>query len=103
MSQHAQAISHTNNGVISERHPGPQIRHLRQKKGLTLSRLAQMADVSAGMLSQVERSLANPSIRVLEQIRMALGVPLTALLDAPPQDNHVAKSLVRRLDERPSF
>lgn len=94
--------NHTN-GAVSEQHPGPQIRKLRQNKALTLSRLAKMSEVSAGMLSQVERGLANPSIRVLERIRTALGVPLTALLDNTSTQPENIKSIVRRADDRPFF
>lgn len=58
---------------------GARIRGLRQGKGLTLSELAQRSGISVGMLSQIERDLANPSLRTLTRIRMALEVPLSAL------------------------
>ena len=63
---------------------GATIRALRLAKGLTLQDLAATSGVSAGMLSQVERDRANPSLRVLTQIRLALGAPISALFEQPP-------------------
>jgi transcriptional regulator with XRE-family HTH domain len=79
---------------------GATIRSLRQAKGMTLQALATASGVSAGMLSQIERDLANPSLRVLSQVRNALGAPISALFEEPPP---VAKdpAFVRRADMRP--
>ncbi|MBV8912631.1 MAG: helix-turn-helix transcriptional regulator [Acetobacteraceae bacterium] len=79
---------------------GATIRALRTAKGLTLQDLAASSGVSAGMLSQVERDRANPSLRVLTQIRLALGAPISALFEAappPPED----PGFVRRAARRP--
>jgi len=40
------------------------------------------------MISQIERDQVNPSIRVLEKLRVALHVPLSALLE----DNELSPS-----------
>ncbi len=79
---------------------GETIRRLRQARTMTLQELALASGVSVGMLSQVERDRANPSLRVLTQIRLALGVSVSALFeDAEPQ---VAADpdFVRRADHR---
>jgi transcriptional regulator with XRE-family HTH domain len=78
---------------------GETIRRLRQAKGMTLQELAVGSGVSVGMLSEVERDRANPSLRVLTQIRMALGVTVSALFeDAQPRSADPA--FVRRADGR---
>ncbi|MFC4278120.1 helix-turn-helix domain-containing protein [Achromobacter aloeverae] len=86
---------------------GQRLRRIRRDSNLSLKTLAELAEVSVGMISQIERDQANPSIRMLEKLRTALHVPLSALLedDAPaaaPRRN-AAPEFVRRADQRPKF
>lgn len=60
---------------------GEAVRRLRKAKGMTLQDVAEASGVSVGMLSQVERNLSSPSVRVLDGIRRALDAPLSALFD----------------------
>lgn len=62
---------------------GGQIRARRRQRGLTLDGLAQRSGVSAAMLSEVERSVKNPTVKLAWQIARALGCSLTELLDEP--------------------
>jgi len=79
---------------------GEAIRRLRQAKPMTLQALAIASGVSVGMLSQIERDRANPSLRLLTQIRTALGASVGALFDeAPPAA--AEPSFVRRAAQRP--
>ena len=81
---------------------GAIIRSLRQAKGMTLQALATVSGVSSGMLSQIERDLANPSLRVLSQVRNALGAPISALFEEPPPAPAAQDpAFVRRADMRP--
>ncbi|WP_371318869.1 helix-turn-helix domain-containing protein, partial [Pseudomonas sp. F1002] len=41
---------------------GTRIRGLRKARGMTLTELAQMSELTAGYISQLERNLAYPSI-----------------------------------------
>jgi transcriptional regulator with XRE-family HTH domain len=52
---------------------GDTVRRLRKQKSMSLQDLATASGVSMGMLSQVERGLSNPSVRVMTSIRRALG------------------------------
>lgn len=63
---------------------GEAIRRLRKQKGMSIQDLADASGVSVGMLSQIERDRANPSLRILTSIREALAVPVSALFDEPP-------------------
>jgi len=62
---------------------GGQIRARRKQKGLTLDGLARRSGVSAAMLSEVERSVKNPTVKLAWQIARALNCSLTELLDEP--------------------
>jgi transcriptional regulator with XRE-family HTH domain len=81
---------------------GARLRALRLARHLSISSLAELAGVSTGMVSQIERDLSNPSVRLLERLRVALDVPLTALLedDSTPGPT---QEFVRRASDRPHF
>jgi transcriptional regulator with XRE-family HTH domain len=59
---------------------GDAIRSQRASSKMTLRDLAERAQVSNAYLSQIERGLHEPSIRVLHSIAAALDVPLELLL-----------------------
>src|SRR5690606_21966981 len=79
---------------------GTRIRSLRKERGLTLDRLAELTGLSTGIISQVERGLANPSFSTLVQLAHGLGIPVGMLFQF--QEEHrspvVRKSERRRLD-----
>ncbi|RJS91844.1 cupin domain-containing protein [Salinisphaera sp. Q1T1-3] len=84
---------------------GRRLRRMRKSKGLTVATLGERAAVSAGMISQIERGLSNPSIGTLERLRGVLGIPLTAFFE--DRDDRAPATpvaeLVRRADQRPFF
>ena len=84
---------------------GRRLRQMRKNKRLTVAGLAEASGVSAGMISQIERGLSNPSIGTLERLRAVLGIPLTAFFeDRKPTDTVLdAEAWVRRADKRPFF
>lgn len=55
---------------------GAKIQAFRKQKEITLAALSDMTQLSASMLSQLERGLANPSINTLKVIAEALDVAL---------------------------
>lgn len=63
---------------------GEAIRRLRKLKRMSIQDLADASGVSVGMLSQIERDRANPSLRIITSIREALDVPVSALFDEVP-------------------
>lgn len=83
---------------------GARLRALRTEQGLSVNELAMRAGVSVGTVSQVERNKANPSVRILERLRQALSVPLSALLEADDAvSDPVVGDFVRKAAERPLF
>jgi transcriptional regulator with XRE-family HTH domain len=77
---------------------GDFIRSQRQLAKLSLRDLAERARVSNPYLSQIERGLHAPSVRVLSSIATALGLSAETLLaqagllddDAPPGTTEIA-------------
>ncbi|WP_090761623.1 helix-turn-helix domain-containing protein [Bacillus sp. OK048] len=60
---------------------GKNIYEIRMKKGLTLSALAERANISKSYLSNIERNLnQNPSIQVIKKIALVLDVDIKLLL-----------------------
>lgn len=59
---------------------GEYIRLQRQMADLSLRGMAELTKVSNAYLSQVERGLHQPSLRVLQAIAEALGIPADTLL-----------------------
>lgn len=82
---------------------GLRIRNLRHKRGMSVNVLAARAGVSSGIISQIERGKANPSLKTLERIRIALDVSLSAILESAVEMDPSSASFVRRASERPRF
>ncbi|NJP38769.1 helix-turn-helix domain-containing protein [Alkalicoccus luteus] len=60
---------------------GQNITRLRKAKGMTLTELAEQANISKSNLSNIERGInENPSIKVLEKLAEVLETDLIALL-----------------------
>lgn len=56
---------------------GPRLQALRKERGLTLDELSAASGVSRSMLSQIERSQANPTLATVWHLSHALGVELS--------------------------
>ena len=77
---------------------GDRIRELRHERGFSVRRLAQLAGVSIGLISQVERGINDPSLQTLRAVAKALDVPVFDLFQAPA----AADVAVVRANERVS-
>ena len=60
---------------------GAKLRSLRRARGMTLKELAALTESSIGHLSQLERDMASPSVRMLYVISRALGVTISGFFD----------------------
>jgi Predicted transcriptional regulators len=64
---------------------GERIKSLREKKGYSITRLAELAGVSKSYLSYIERNVQNnPSLQVLAKIAYHLDTNIEYLLGEPP-------------------
>ncbi|CEP66453.1 Cro/C1-type helix-turn-helix domain [Moorella glycerini] len=59
---------------------GDRVRLLREKRGKSLSTLAEEAGISISYLSEIERGNVYPAIDTLKKITAALDVPLSAII-----------------------
>lgn len=75
---------------------GKSIQESRKKKNLSIRDLAALTGVTASLLSQVERGLANPSINTIKIIAKTLDVPLFSFF----MDFNDTKSIVVRSNGR---
>lgn len=66
---------------------GQELRRQRRARELTVEELADLAGVSSGLVSQLERGRANPSLSNLQKLARALRMPLVSLFSPiePPQ------------------
>ena len=69
---------------------GRQVRTFRKKLDLTVSGLANLADLSKGMLSQIENGLTSASLATLQSLVAALHIPVTALFQKYEEERIVS-------------
>ncbi len=88
-----------NSEAVEGNNIGRQIRRRRKVRGLSLKEVAERAEVSIGLVSQIERGLTMPSVRSLGAICGALEMPVGWLFDhSAPVD--AGQVLVRRHQRR---
>ena len=85
---------------------GETFRQLRHKQGISLRVLSEKSGVSVGTISQIERDIANPSMRVLTALRRALNIPMQVMFgdesgDASEGGSEDAPPFLRRAAKRP--
>jgi transcriptional regulator with XRE-family HTH domain len=76
---------------------GNRLRELRRQQGLSLRSLAEKSGLSANTLSLIENGKTSPSVATLQQIALALNVPITAFFEV---DNHHEPVIHTRASER---
>lgn len=59
---------------------GQNVRRVRKERGMTIQQLAESADVSRRMLTQIELGQANPSLIILDKIARALSTDFSGLV-----------------------
>ncbi len=67
------------------RRVGLNLKRFRRELGLSQEEFAFKAGLHRTYISGVERGVRNPTIRVLEEIALALGVPPAKLLEDVPR------------------
>lgn len=78
---------------------GESVRLLRQRLSLSIQEVARRTGLSTGMISQLERGLATPSLRSLRQLSLALDVPMAFFFDDRPA-GAASPYIVRRAQRR---
>jgi len=75
---------------------GRKLRRLRKKCGLGVVEAAKRAKISAGFLSAIELSRANPSVATLQRLSATYGTTVLDFFDLPKQANHLVRPRDRR-------
>jgi transcriptional regulator with XRE-family HTH domain len=71
---------------------GERIKQLRAERALQQRQLAEKAELTPSMVSQIESGRLTPSLHTLGRIAAALGVPIGSLFDGqPPGRLHVTR------------
>ena len=88
-------------------HPiGEKLRTARLRQNMSLRELAERAEVSASLLSQIENGKANPSVRSIYSIASALSLPTNYFFPdregdettaAPPEISQMTPSTIRAM------
>ncbi len=78
---------------------GQRLRELRRARGISLDALSARTGLSIGFLSQIERGLSSPSLRVLAGVSDVLGVALSELF-APASRAPAGDDIVVRREGR---
>lgn len=68
---------------------GNRLRELRRQQGLSLRALAEKSGLSANTLSLIENGKTSPSVATLQQIALALNIPITAFFEVKTQRDPV--------------
>jgi DNA-binding transcriptional MerR regulator len=90
------STNHLTHPVKPTPHLGDKLRRLRKKRGLTVTDAARHAQISAGFLSAVELSRANPSVATIYRLAAAYGTTVLELYDMPAQTNRVIRPRNRK-------
>ncbi len=80
-----------------------QLKDKRKSQGITLQELANRAEVSKALISQIENNRTIPSLLVLINLIRSLGLDLNIFFDEIAKNSANGKLIVRRKDEYQAF
>lgn len=66
---------------------GNQLRKLRKSKGMSIAELSEKSGVSTGLISQIERDIAVPSVVSLYRIAQTLNTNINYFFEEPENTN----------------
>lgn len=80
----------SNSQKISSVEVGQQLRELRTGQSLSIRSLAERSGLNANTLSLIENGRTSPSVSTLQQLAIALGVPITAFFEVEIPKNNIS-------------
>jgi transcriptional regulator with XRE-family HTH domain/predicted Fe-Mo cluster-binding NifX family protein/mannose-6-phosphate isomerase-like protein (cupin superfamily) len=87
-----------NNLTPAEVLVGRKLRELRTRKGLSLRALADRSGLNVNTLSLVENGKSSPSVSTLQQLALALDVPIATFFESEPIEKRI---VFTPADQRP--
>lgn len=85
----SESVAHDDTKLVGE-----TLRRRRQIRGMSLRQVAEKAGISVGMLSQVERGLAAPSIKTLRAVCAAMDMPVNWLFHRDGEGRSPASAFI---------
>ncbi|HPH97131.1 MAG TPA: NifB/NifX family molybdenum-iron cluster-binding protein [Anaerolineaceae bacterium] len=85
-------------GLLVETLVGQRLRLLRTRQGFSLRALADRSGLNVNTLSLIENGKSSPSVGTLQQLALALDVPISAFFESEPLTKRV---VFTRANERP--
>lgn len=82
---------------------GGRLRGARERRGMTLRELARRVGVSASLISQIETSKAQPSVRTLYDIVSELGISFDSLFGDAERGDWDAAHVIRSVGHHPEI
>jgi len=79
----------TKESVTAEINVGLRLRELRTEQGLSIRSLAELSGLNFNTLSLIENGKTSPSVGTLQQIALALRVPITAFFETKSMQREV--------------
>lgn len=77
---------------------GTKVRSLRKAKGLSISKVADVADLDVSFLGQIELGKRDPSLSSLAKIAKGLGVPVAEFFsDMKPSTISIDEKIVQEI------
>jgi DNA-binding transcriptional MerR regulator/quercetin dioxygenase-like cupin family protein len=70
---------------------GPKLRRLRKRSGMGVVEASKKAKISAGFLSALELSRANPSVATLQRLAATYGTTVLEFFDLPKQSSRLVR------------
>jgi transcriptional regulator with XRE-family HTH domain len=92
-------VATTDSDEAVDQRLGETVRLMRQRAGLSIQDVARSTGLSTGMISQLERALATPSVRTLRLLSIALGVPISYFFETH-DTGEPQRYIVRKNDRR---
>ncbi len=78
---------------------GQRLRDIRTRNGLSLRTLAERSGLNVNTLSLIENGKSSPSVSTLQQLALALEVPITSFFESEPLEKQI---IYTRADQRPN-
>jgi transcriptional regulator with XRE-family HTH domain len=79
-----------NGAPTAEVDVGSSLRRLREERGLTIRALSEKSGLAVNTLSLIENSKSSPSVSTLQQLAIALEVPITAFFESQKPESKIA-------------
>jgi transcriptional regulator with XRE-family HTH domain len=79
---------------------GRRLRHLRHRVGRSLQEISAATGLSIGLISQIERGLSSPSVKMLCALGDTLGVGLAWFFEETPADSSAEHQFIVRRELR---